>query len=370
MDLRLNMALFLAIYFKSLFVTEFLGHAQEWRVVVVLGWAWRLELSRDLTRLARSRSRSRSRSRHGSLTLSPRDFDNRDPGGCINLLCRDSQAEGQLTTPTLKTRKFASKQKKKGFVGVYFEALAHTNIFFIMSVHTTNLERATSLSESSENSDILNMKDEEGWVDAEPDEEETPFISLLDDEVFLDIHSMLNHCKEKHGFDFLEIRQRLGLDFYGNIKLVNFIRSQVHSGQKISSNISREDFEDDKFLKPVLEDDALLFSLDELPEVMEDIQGTDAGDTGKGKSGDSGQLIARVSELEEELRRIQLQFDNYRATVSETLDDRWNDKSKDGSSAKPEEKRDDDSHYFSSYSYNGKFFPICTWQLAHSSRYP
>ena len=194
------------------------------------------------------------------------------------------------------------------------------------------------------------MKDEEGWEDAEPDEEETQFISLLDDEVFMDIHAMLNHCKQKYNFDFLEIRQRLALDFYGSIKLVNFIRSQVHSGNIVSPEITQQDLDDEKYLRPVLEDDALLFSLDELPDVMEGVQSTNGKEVANG----SVELVSRVSELEEELRRIQLQFDNYRASVSETLDDRWNEKGASESvGTGQEEKRDDDSHYFSSYSYNG-----------------
>lgn len=213
---------------------------------------------------------------------------------------------------------------------------------------------AASSSGSSEG-DILDLKDDEGWEDAELEEESDTFISLLDDEVFMDIMQMLKHCKEKHNFDFLELRQRLGLDFYGNIKLVNFIRSQVHSGNAVSSvTISKEDFEHENFLKPVLEDDALLFNLDELPD-LEESTGTRKD---KEIAAGSGHLIARVSELEEELRRIHSQFDDYRTTVKETLDERWNDKttagpSRSGSGAK-EEKRDDDSHYFSSYSYNGQ----------------
>lgn len=72
-------------------------------------------------------------------------------------------------------------------------------------------------------SDDSDSRDEEGWSDAEEDEEETQeVISLLDDRVFPDVMSMLAHCKEKHGFDFLGVRQRLQLDFYGCIKLVNF----------------------------------------------------------------------------------------------------------------------------------------------------
>ncbi|KAL2069731.1 hypothetical protein VTL71DRAFT_14410 [Oculimacula yallundae] len=216
---------------------------------------------------------------------------------------------------------------------------------------TTETQKYPASSGSSENSDLLDLKNEEGWEDAEPDQEDIHFISLLDDEVFTDIHTMLNHCKAKHNFDFLKVRWKLGLDFYGNIKLVNYIRSQVHSGQKVSPDVSKADFEDDKFLKPVLEDDALLFSLDELPEVTEELQNTDS-DKGKAVGGDAEPLTARVIELEEDLRRIQLQFDNYRSTVSQTLDERWNASGSSKSAEEKEEKRDDDSHYFSSYSYN------------------
>ena len=206
---------------------------------------------------------------------------------------------------------------------------------------------------SSEASDPLDMRDEDGWEDAEPDNEITQFVSLLDKEVFTDINSMLEHCKSKHNFDFLAIRQRLHLDFYGSIKLINYIRSQTAEGKQVSPEITQQDFEDEKFLKPVLEDDALIFNLDELPDVEDGA----VANKGKEVGQDASQLVARVSELEEELRRMQTQFDNYRSTVSETLDQRWNERSGAGPSSSTAEgkveKRDDDTHYFSSYSYNG-----------------
>ena len=227
-------------------------------------------------------------------------------------------------------------------------------------------------SSASSEGDILDLKNDEGWEDAEPEEETDNFISLLDDEVFTDIMQMLNHCKEKRNFDFLELRQRLGLDFYGNIRLVNFIRSQVHSGNPVSSlTISKEDFEDEKYLKPVLEDDALLFNLDELPDVLESAVETEKG---KAVATDSGHLVARVSELEEELRKIQAQFDDYRITVKQTLDERWNDKSVASTSepgkAEKDEKRDDDSHYFSSYSYNGQSSDLQLSLISNHHRHP
>lgn len=68
----------------------------------------------------------------------------------------------------------------------------------------------------------------EGWndVDEAGEEEETlDIVSLLDDKVFPDAASMLTHCKDKYGFDFVATRDRLGLDFYGSIKLVNYSES-------------------------------------------------------------------------------------------------------------------------------------------------
>jgi protein arginine N-methyltransferase 3 len=235
-----------------------------------------------------------------------------------------------------------------------------------MAQHVPSRETYAPSSGSSEASDMLDLNDEEGWEDAEPDVESETFISLLDDEIFTDIVSMLNHCRDKYNFDFLEIKERLAFDFYDSVKLVNFIRSQVHNGQPVSSDISGEDFADEKFLKPVLEDDALIINLDDLPDNKGNTQESAAGTTkGKQVSSSSGELVSRISELEEELRRIQSQFDNYRETVKQTLDERWNDKPTGGTSTdtKQEEKRDDDSHYFRSYSYNGQSFARLLEQL-------
>lgn len=70
----------------------------------------------------------------------------------------------------------------------------------------------------------------------------------------------------------------------------------------------------------------------------------------------------RVIELQEELRHLQQQFADYRQAVDKTLEERWNSKEgiseESNGSVKPSSKlaapRDDDSHYFSSYSSNGQ----------------
>lgn len=210
-------------------------------------------------------------------------------------------------------------------------------------------------SSGSETSDMLDLKGDEGWEDVEPEDEGEKIISLLDQEVFPDVTSMLIHCKEKYNFDFLKIRDSFALDFYGCIKLVNYIRNEVKNGRLVLSNISKSDFEAEEFLKPVMEDDALLFNLGDLPEIDFMQRATNVDSVG---INDSIRLLKRIEELEEELRKTQSQFSHYRSTVIETLDERWKDHSlavdSSMSNGRVEvEKRDDDSQYFKSYSYNG-----------------
>ena len=70
---------------------------------------------------------------------------------------------------------------------------------------------STGASSDSEDSDLLNLENDEEWEDAEPDEEETRIMSLIGDDVFPDVHSMLRHCRDVYAFDFLKIRNELGV---------------------------------------------------------------------------------------------------------------------------------------------------------------
>ncbi|KAI1084362.1 S-adenosyl-L-methionine-dependent methyltransferase [Whalleya microplaca] len=216
-----------------------------------------------------------------------------------------------------------------------------------MTSRRSRIDDAPSDSESSDS------RDEEGWNDVEDDEEETQeVISLLDDRVFPDVMSMLAHCKEKHGFDFLGVRQRLQLDFHGCVKLVNFIRQRVHEGLPVSENISSSDIDDDQYLKPVLDDDAVILSLFDLPELQQS--------AGPAQGGDNATLVddllKRNSELQGELARVTEQFESYRAAVKQTLDERWGDAdqaeaeaSKAAKGKGVEKKEDASKSYWESY---------------------
>lgn len=64
---------------------------------------------------------------------------------------------------------------------------------------------------SSSSSETSDLREEEGWEDAEPDNEEVFFVSFFDEETFPDAISMVNYCKERHHFDFISIQKEHGL---------------------------------------------------------------------------------------------------------------------------------------------------------------
>ncbi|KAK3952962.1 S-adenosyl-L-methionine-dependent methyltransferase [Pseudoneurospora amorphoporcata] len=176
---------------------------------------------------------------------------------------------------------------------------------------------------SGSGSDSSSSGDEDEWLDQDEEQEDAPaIISLLDDHVFPDVMSMLNYCKDK-GLDFLAIRDRLNLDFYGLIKLINFIRSKVHEGAAIPTEINAADLEDDKYLKPVLDDDALILCLDDLPESSGADAEASAAGAEKGADAPVDELIQKNAELQAQLEQLSKQFSNYRLAVQQTLDQRW-----------------------------------------------
>ena len=52
--------------------------------------------------------------------------------------------------------------------------------------------------------------DDDGWSDAESDEEKADFRCFFDDESFESANSMLLHCKTQHNLDFKGITKSFG----------------------------------------------------------------------------------------------------------------------------------------------------------------
>jgi protein arginine N-methyltransferase 3 len=80
----------------------------------------------------------------------------------------------------------------------------------------------------SDSESVSSSDNEENWLnkpgaedDEDDEQEQVTIVSLLDDKVFPDAPAMLAYCKDKFGFDFIGVRDRLGLDFHGCVKLIN-----------------------------------------------------------------------------------------------------------------------------------------------------
>ncbi|KAF4977523.1 hypothetical protein FZEAL_5957 [Fusarium zealandicum] len=178
--------------------------------------------------------------------------------------------------------------------------------------------------------------DEGEWLDLESDEESISITSFFGPKTFPTVAAMLEDSKQNHDFDFVAYLQKLQLDFHGAVKLVNFVRDHVKSGSPLPKDISGKDLDDEKYLQPVLENDALIFSLDDVLETI-------SGDGAEGPK--DSDAVARNRELEEELEKVRGQFASYRLTVEQTLDRRWGDDTEPA----PAEKKDESAYYFESY---------------------
>lgn len=97
---------------------------------------------------------------------------------------------------------------------------------------------------------------------------------------------------------------------------------------------------DDRYLRPILEDDALLFGLGDEEEEECTKEGA------KGLTEDQ----KRIHELEERLKKLELVHSEYREAVNRSLEMRLGEDRGD-----KKEGIEDDSHYFESYSGNGKY---------------
>lgn len=138
------------------------------------------------------------------------------------------------------------------------------------------------------------------------------------------------------------------LDFLGTIKLVNYIRSEVSAGNRQPDVSSASLFQDEKYLKPFMEDDALLYNIDEISGEQEDGE-PDAA--------------AQIQNLEAELHQMREEFAEYKLMVqramSKTLektdggDDVPAASTSTGKAPTGTVHERAENDYFSSYSFNG-----------------
>ena len=140
----------------------------------------------------------------------------------------------------------------------------------------------------------------------------------------------------------------------------------MHEGAAIPAEITQADLEDDRYLKPVLDDDALILCLDDLPEASQEgaaQAGASSSSAATGGEPAVDDLLKKNAELQVQLEQLAKQFTNYRLAVQQTLDQRWqaDDEMTDAQAKKAAEaaaptaapaNKEDPDYYFESYAHN------------------
>ncbi|GAB5577667.1 protein arginine N-methyltransferase 3 [Prionailurus iriomotensis] len=126
------------------------------------------------------------------------------------------------------------------------------------------MEDEDDLPELSDSGDEAAWEDEDD-ADLPHDKQQTP--CLFCDRLFTSAEETFSHCKSEHQFNIDNMVHKHGLEFYGYIKLINFIRLKNPTVEYMNSIYNPVPWEKEEYLKPVLEDDLLLqFDVEDLYE--------------------------------------------------------------------------------------------------------
>jgi protein arginine N-methyltransferase 3 len=137
--------------------------------------------------------------------------------------------------------------------------------------------------------------------------------------------------------------------------LVNYIRSEAKNGNVNPDVSSKAKFEDDKYLQPVLPDDAVLYSLDDAMGSEPPIK-TDPLAIAQEHIATLESRLTRAYEQIDKMKEMQSRLTDMQIEAAEQVVDGPNEKDQ----AK-EPVPDSDSSYFESYSYNGMFLRTCLY---------
>ncbi|KAH9825931.1 arginine N-methyltransferase 3 [Teratosphaeria destructans] len=174
--------------------------------------------------------------------------------------------------------------------------------------------------------------DSPGWEDVEPEEEEgggAKIKSFFDDVYAATYEEWSGREMEVHSFDFGAVCSEhrmssffsppwtsllvtlgevwmqgadgfLELDFYGAVRLINYIRSLVAAGDAARPDTSDKAlWQDEKFMKPVLEDDALISSLYDVEGLLapeeDEAEAAEAVEGAPAAEGDGHREVARMA---------------------------------------------------------------------------
>lgn len=104
--------------------------------------------------------------------------------------------------------------------------------------------------------------DEEDYIDAEEDDgddnQNQRTMDLFSDATFSSPYECLKAANARHGVDFKGLVAEHRLDCYAFFKIINFIRTSGTRPQDVEDVVKSKQWNDDKYLKPAVEDDPIL----------------------------------------------------------------------------------------------------------------
>ncbi|KAJ3394549.1 hypothetical protein HDU84_007723 [Entophlyctis sp. JEL0112] len=156
------------------------------------------------------------------------------------------------------------------------------------------------------------------WIDDAETECSCPLCAAP----MVSVDSTLDHLRLEHAFSLLSVAKSLKLDFYGGIRLVNYIRRQALADPKfdpatVVSSVSSW-INDDAYLIPVVENDPLLYAVD-FDEFDSDGVDDLAVKLDKSASFKENDDSERVRILERQLAELKSAFAEYKDHVRETF---------------------------------------------------
>ena len=103
--------------------------------------------------------------------------------------------------------------------------------------------------------------------ESEWSEDDQEMIGLFSSKKFNNIREVMTDARDNYNFDFYAFAKQHSLDQYGCIRMINYIRSEIQKKTNpetlVLSLLPKLVFlEDDRYYKPVLENDSVLFGFD------------------------------------------------------------------------------------------------------------
>jgi len=211
--------------------------------------------------------------------------------------------------------------------------------------------------------------EQETFSDWEEEDNDTTYISLLSSFSSGDIREVLQHDVLTFKFNIQEIAPKFCVDEVDLIKLINFIRSKVQVATKANKpidqdfvdslkwSISGDEFMSDEYLKPTLDNDGFLCSLEDIME-LDDVEDDDNNNVHNNANYHKDKLIqqgydinniANYAEIAAELSVPLPEGKSRKATSSSSSDAAAAARGDDSDSSSEE----GDGYYFQSYAHIG-----------------